>query len=343
MQPAKSNIESMTMDPRRSQLHENLPLDAPYSLHVFPTHYCNFKCAYCLHSLPQEKLDRLSFKKQHMPFSLYTKAIDDLAEFPNRLKALIFAGHGEPLIHPHLVEMVKYAKDERVADRVEIVTNASLLTPERSDRLIAAGLDRLRISVQGISREKYREVSGVNLDFQRFVENINYFYRHKVHTEVYIKIIDIALDNERQRELFHTLFSNISDITAIEYAIPFVAEIDHSRFKTDFSKCKQGHRHESPVCSMPFYMLVLGPDGSVLPCCNTEIPLPYGNIKENSLAVLWNGDVKRKFLHMQLIDRTRNPVCRTCTVPAFGLQEGDYLEEHAAALLRHYDDLGDPL
>ena len=40
-------------------------------------------------------------------------------------------------------------------DKVEIVTNGILLTKEMSDRLINSGLDRLRISLQGLDEEKY--------------------------------------------------------------------------------------------------------------------------------------------------------------------------------------------
>ncbi|MGP1408476.1 radical SAM protein, partial [Selenomonas sp.] len=62
-----------------------------------------------------------------MDFSLYQKFIDDLAEFPVPLKVLHFAGLGEPLLHPRIADMVRYAKEKNIAQTVDIVSNGALL------------------------------------------------------------------------------------------------------------------------------------------------------------------------------------------------------------------------
>jgi len=321
---------------KRSQLHEVLPLDTPYSLHVFPSYFCNFSCSYCLHSLSSSDLDGMGFRKQLLSFDTYRKTLDDLKQFPETLRALIFAGHGEPLLHKEIDRMVHYAKSSGAAERVEIVTNGSMLSPALSDRLIQAGLDRLRISLQGVSARKYKEVAGVALDFDRFVENVGYFYRHKGQGEVHIKIIDVALENVEEEALFRRLFSGISDSLSIEYAIPFVRQVDYSKFGVEFTKCKQGHERSSAVCSMPFYMLVLTPNGDVAPCCSVDVPLVYGNVAETTLASVWHGLTRKRFLRLQIEDRDMNPVCKECAVPAYGLQEGDYLDDHREELARFF-------
>lgn len=326
----------MQSNTRRAELHERLPLDAPLSLHVFPSYYCNFRCSYCLHSLNEEKLKQLAFKRQLMEFDTYRKTIDSLEEFGSTLKALIFAGHGEPLIHKDIAAMVAYAKKNNAAERVEIVTNASLLEQALSEQLIEAGLDRLRISVQGVSAEKYRDISGIDIDFEKLLENIRYFHTNRKKTEVYIKIIDIALNDESDKKKFYDTFAPVSDTAAIEYTIPFIPEIDYRGMSSSLTRCKQGHQRSSHICSMPFYMLVVEPDGAVVPCCSAEVPLIYGNIHENSLSEIWNSEVKRAFLQMQLEDRNMNRVCSRCSVPGFGLQEGDYLDDHVEKLAPLY-------
>jgi sulfatase maturation enzyme AslB (radical SAM superfamily) len=60
---------------KRSQLHEVLPLDTPYSLHVFPSYFCNFSCSYCLHSLSSSDLDGMGFRKQLLSFDTYRKTL----------------------------------------------------------------------------------------------------------------------------------------------------------------------------------------------------------------------------------------------------------------------------
>jgi radical SAM protein with 4Fe4S-binding SPASM domain len=271
-----------------------------------------------------------------MDFETFKKAIDSLKEFPERLKAIIFAGHGEPLIHKDIDKMVKYAKEKNVAERIEIVTNGSLLNQELSDRLIAVGLDRLRISIQGVTAKKYKEVCGIEIDYNKFVENIRYFYQNRENTDMYIKIIDIALNNNDEEKIFYDIFKPISDTAAIEYTIPFVSEIDYSKFDTDFTKCKQGHKRCSNICSMPFYMLVLEPNGNVVPCCSTSVPIVYGNINNENMGEIWNSIKLKEFLHLQLTDRNNNVICKKCSVPSFGLQEGDYLDDYSEELLKYY-------
>lgn len=321
----------------RVELYKQLPLDVPFSVHIFPIYMCNFKCNYCIHSLSEEQLAKMNFKKQIMSLEIYKKAIDDLTAFSKPLKALLFAGHGEPLLHSDIAEMVAYAKQKKVAERIEIVTNASLLTKELSDKLISAGLDRIKISVQGISKKKYEDVCGINIDYDKFIENITYFYEHKINTDVYIKIIDVALDSREDEKIFYDIFKPISDSVAIEYAIPFVEEIDEKVYGKEFDKCKQGNKPlETEVCSMPFYMMVVEPSGQVVPCCSTEVPFILGNIKENSLIEIWNSDKRKMFLLMQLKNRSINTICKKCTVPQFGLQEGDYLDAYKNELIKYY-------
>lgn len=324
----------MKCNMERMQLHQCLPLPAPLSVHIFPSFFCNFKCQYCLHNLSSESLEAKGFQKQFMDFAVYQKAIQDMSARGWHLKALIFAGHGEPLLHPDISAMVALAKEKRIADRIEIVTNASMLTHKLSDALIAAGLDRLRISLQGVTAQQYQTISGVELDFDAFWEQIRYFYQHKTDTEVYIKIIDLALQGAEER--FEALCREASDVHAIEYAIPFVPEIDLGQLS---GNCKQGNRQHSNVCSMPFYMMILYPNGDVVPCCATQPPAVLGNIKTDDFTELWHSSQQIRFLLRQLEGAGGIPVCDSCAVPAFGLQEGDYLDGGESELKLAYKTL----
>jgi MoaA/NifB/PqqE/SkfB family radical SAM enzyme len=69
---------------------------------------------------------------------------------------LYFGGIGEPLFHPRTVEWVAEAK--RLGARVELITNGTLLTEQRSRQLIEAGLDLLWVSIDGATPESYADV-----------------------------------------------------------------------------------------------------------------------------------------------------------------------------------------
>ena len=213
----------------RVQLASVLPLAAPYSAFVFPTTFCNFKCAYCGHSLGfAEMKKQYDFTPEHMTMETYVKTIDQLAEFPQKLKMLSLTGQGEPLLNPHIADMVRIAKEKNVAERIEIISNASLLRPALADALIDAGLDTLRVSLQGLSSKKYEDICRAKVDFDEFVENIRYFYAHKKQTNLFLKVMDVALD-EGEEEQFYRLFGDCTDRMYIEHMLPAYAGVEMTK------------------------------------------------------------------------------------------------------------------
>ena len=319
----------------RTDLSEVLPLKTPFSLHVFPSYYCNFRCTYCLHSLSAEALRERRFERRLMDYGMYQKAIDGLKEFPDKLKAIIFAGHGEPLIHPDIIGMVMFAEEANVSDRIEIVTNGSFLSKEMSEGLVAAGLGVLRVSIQAVTDEGYERISGRKVWAEGIVSNIRYFYERRGNTKVHVKIIDMGLSLEDIHR-FYNMFIPISDQASVEYVIPFINEIP---LTNDKGKTKHGGpESESKICSMPFYMVALEPNGDLVPCCSSVVPYCYGNVKKESIKQMWDSQERNRFLLLQLVDLSQNRVCGACSVPRYGLQEGDYLDDDRERLIKVYGE-----
>ncbi len=134
--------------------------------------------------------------------------LDDLQRFENRLKVIVFAGWGEPLMHPEIAKMVAKVKKTRVAQRVEIVSNGVLLSNEMSDDLINAGLDRIRISIQGITSQSCQKVTNVFFDFRKLIKNISNFYSKKKQCSVYVKTVDQAVPLNEDKKVFYSIFEN---------------------------------------------------------------------------------------------------------------------------------------
>ncbi len=331
---------NQTATSKRSTLSSELPLSTPYMVQIFPIYACNFKCNYCLHSVEMETR-RFVADRKVMDFDLYKKCIDDLKQFPNQLKMLRFAATGEPLLHPKLPEMIAYAKKQEVANSIDVVSNGALLTAELSDRLISAGLDWLRISIQGVSSEKYREICKTEVDIDHLVSQISYFYENKINTKLYIKIIDIDL-SEAEKEQFFKLFEPISDRIAIEHLVPATEHIDYSKVSPKEMESTQNGNHvlNAEVCPQPFYMMQINPDGNVVPCCAMETAFISGSCEKNSLVDIWNGKPLRDFRKMQLEKRkSENVICSECKTYKFNMFEEDFLDAAADDLLaRLYRD-----
>ena len=330
------NVNGQAPGGTRTRLAEVLPLDTPYVVQIFPIYACNFRCSYCVFSTEMEQRSFIS-DKVVMEMALYKKCIDGFRRFPHKLKTLRFVGMGEPLLHRGLPEMVAYATEAGVAERTEILTNASLLTPALSDALISAGLSRLSISLQGMSAVKYKEICGATIDFDELVSNIRYFYEYKGRCQLYIKIIDCALDGEKEEEAFYHRFGDICDLISIEHAGPIFPFVDYTGVleKSDRTLTQFGRTPvEAKVCPQPFFTFQINPDGKVVPCYTIVYPEILGDCNTESVLDIWNGEAFQAFRRSMLLKgKDCCTVCRECEINAHRCFEEDSLDDEAQRLI----------
>jgi len=334
------NVNGQAPGGTRTRLAEVLPLDTPYVVQIFPIYACNFRCSYCVFSTEMEQRSFIS-DKVVMEMALYEKCIDGFLQFPKKLKTLRFVGMGEPLLHKGIADMVAFATQRGVAERTEILTNASLLTPVMSDALISAGLTRLSISLQGMSALKYKEVCGADIDFDELVHNIQYFYEHKGHGQLYVKVIDCALDGEDEEAAFYARFGNICDLISVEHAGPIFPFVDYKDVLkgTERSLTQFGREPvESKICPQPFFTFQINPDGKVVPCYSIVYPEILGDCNTESVLDIWNGEAFQAFRRSMLLKgKDCCTVCRECEINAHRCFEEDSLDADAQRLLRLFD------
>ncbi len=319
----------------RVKLSKKLPLRTPFTLYVFPTTYCNFKCNYCGHSLGLEKMkEEYDFMPQHMNINTYNLIIKQVCEFRDRLKVLSLTGHGEPLLNKELPVMIEIAKNANVSERIEVITNASLLNMEMSRALIDSGLDVIRISLQGITSAKYKDVCGYDLDFKELIDNIKYFYTNKKNCKIFVKVMDVALEDGNDEE-FYNLFSDISDRMFIEKCRPVYSGVDYLNI-TNIDSDRYGRVHKKRfVCPLPFYMLGVFPNGDVEPCDTIYKPIVLGNVNNDTLLDMWNGEKLKEFQIMQLKkERFENSKCAACCAPDDVAHPEDDLDDDANTILK---------
>lgn len=325
----------------RVKLASVLPLPAPYSAFIFPTTYCNFKCRYCGHSLGHKAMkEQYNFTPEHMSMATFRKTVAQLAEFPNKLKMISLTGQGEPLLNPHIAEMVKIIKEADITERVEIITNASLLSHEVSDALIAAGLDTLRISLQGLSAEKYQSMCGAKIDFAELLDNIKYFYENKNATNLFIKVMDVALDDGEEVQ-FYEIFRNCTDRMYIEHMLPAYDGVEMTK-GMEIECDRYGNKTEqiNKVCPLAFYMIGIFPNGDVEPCDTIYKPVVLGNVHDDTLLNMWHSDKLRDFWHMHLNGRRwDNKRCANCCAPNDVAHVEDYLDDAAGEIMRKIEGM----
>lgn len=334
------NISGQAPGGKRTKLADVLPLAAPFLVQIFPIYACNFRCNYCIFQIDKSRRHFIS-DKIVMDFNLYKKCVDDMAKSWPKVKLVRFVGIGEPLLHPKIVEMVKYTVSKDVAKTVEIITNASLLTPKMSEALISAGLSRLVVSLQGTSKEKYRDVSRVDINFDNLIRNLQYFFDHKGKAQMYLKIVDSALDNKEDEKKFYKIFGDICDTIAIEHTVPIHSGIEYKKVLKDkkiavtqFGLPVSGVK----ICPQPFFTMQINPDGKVVPCFSFESPRIMGDCNHQSIVEIWKGKQFQQF-RLKMLDGVKK-VCQTCAhcnIIKYRLFPEDVLNSDAERLKKFYE------
>ena len=333
------NVSGQAPGGKRMKLSEVLPLATPILVQIFPVYACNFKCNYCTFSVPLDKRGFIS-DKVTMDFGMFKKCADEMARFPSKIKTIRFVGMGEPLLHPNIAEMVAYTVSKNIAEKVEILSNGSLLTPQLSDALIKAGLSRLLISIQGTTAEKYKKVSNVDLDFKKFADNIKYFYDRKGDAKLHVKIIDYALESKEDENKFFEIFGDISDAIGVEYAGAIFPGVNYDKVLEDKSATTQFGLpiSEVKICPQPFFAMQINPDGKVVPCYSLYYPIILGNCNNESPFEIWNGQ-KYKNFRRQMLDGVKcaGKTCAECEIIRHRLFPEDDLTSDADKLKKFYD------
>jgi len=325
---------------KREMLHEILPLTGgPFCIRFMVTNICNFRCYYCRQAETAEQREKIGLDRAVMPFEDFKKCIDHLEGF-SRFKVFNFTGGGEPLTHKDIVRMVAYVKQKDFTKSVEITTNASLLTHEMSDALLAAGVDRIKVSLQGRSTEEYRETCGVAVNYERFREQLCYFRDHKgPGVTLFAKIIDKMLPTDEVRQAFIEEYREIVDEYEIEclYPTPAAREVKN----TDYDSTLYGNMvHRYSVCPQPFYSATVFPNGYAYPCCLLPNPAPLCNLTAERLKDHWHGAKHRELLLALLRgEREQIPVCADCTLFSYVSAPNDNLDPYADTLLEKYKEL----
>ncbi len=325
---------------KRTELAKVLPLRTPLVVQIFPIYACNFACRYCVFSVEKGRRGFIS-DKIVMDFDMYKKCIDEMARFPDRIKVLRFVGMGEPLLHNKIAEMLAYAAQKDIAERLEILTNGSLLTPKMSRRLISSGLSRLVVSLQGTSSRKYKEICGADMDMDTFVSQLRFFYEHKGQAQMHVKIIDCALEDEEDRKRFFALFGNICDSIGVEYAGPIFPGVDYENVlrDRDWRYTQFGlPTSQVKICPQPFFTLQINPDGKIVPCYSIAYPAIMGDCSQKSVNEIWNGLTYRQFRRTMLegIEES-GEVCGQCNIIKHRLFPEDVLNQDAERLKRFYE------
>ena len=223
------------------------------------TNTCNLKCRFC----PAVNLKR---KKGFMDVGLAGKVLKQC----KNLQYVYLYDWGEPLLHPELDRIIETAT--RLGHRTFMVTNGTLLVPELSEKIIAAGLSTICFSIDGID-ETYEYFRGVEYDLVR--ENVERFLKVKERL------------NPDLRVEINYVVSELSEGAVERFREIWGPKVDHITFQPMLTY--QNVPRRRPCRELWKGTLVVFWDGTVVACCvDYEGLLAVGDAKKDSMNALLN-------------------------------------------------------
>lgn len=299
-------------DGRRSVLGEILPLKTPFTVIIDVSERCNFQCRYCFRGDADKNKWGYARDNQLMEWDVFVKTVAQVKEFEDEVRQISLSGHGEPLCNRKIPDMVRYIKAQGIKSRVSIHTNASLLNREFIDDLIDSDIDRIVVSLQGMTSEKYWEVCHAKINFEDFYANLTYLYENKRHTQVHIKIMNVALE-KGEEDKFYQKFIPIGDRVFIEQEVPIWKGVGTEKGKVEIEN-KYGNRFPlQQCCPLIFHTISVIPNGDVYPCTQLLREDKLGNVNETTLMEMWAGNERKKLLLRQC--ELNNPeICEQCYI-----------------------------
>src|SRR6202012_2381400 len=109
----------------------------PILVHIIPMRRCNLACGYC------NEYDDVS---KPVPLEEMKRRLDFLADMGT---SVITISGGEPLMHPELEEVIRHIRSRGMI--AGMITNGFLLSVDRINKLNAAGLEHLQISIDNVT------------------------------------------------------------------------------------------------------------------------------------------------------------------------------------------------
>ncbi|MDY0296494.1 MAG: SPASM domain-containing protein [Acidobacteriota bacterium] len=157
--------------PQREEFQERIP-----RIFFEPTIQCNLSCfrAVCNRESGIERTRR----RLRFPLDAFKRLMDEVGP---ELIRLDFFNYGDPFMHPQAVDMIEYVKSSYPHVYLYTSTNGLMLTPEKTARLVASGMDEITFSVDGADAETYVKYR-CGGDFRRVLQIMSDFVAQRDRT-----------------------------------------------------------------------------------------------------------------------------------------------------------------
>ncbi|OGG96268.1 MAG: radical SAM protein [Candidatus Lambdaproteobacteria bacterium RIFOXYD12_FULL_49_8] len=135
----------------------------PLYMEISPTGGCNHRCTYCA-------LDFMGYEKRNLDTAILKARLKEMAGLG--LKSVMYAGEGEPFLHPDMVEITQAAKAYGIDNA--FTTNATKIDQDVAEAIMPV-TSWIKVSINGSTKETYAKIHRSKpADYDTVIANMAY-------------------------------------------------------------------------------------------------------------------------------------------------------------------------
>lgn len=289
----------------------------PIKIGFEPTTSCNLRCPECPSGLR-------SFTRPTgmAALPLFEKVVDELQV---HLVYLLLYFQGEPYLHPHFLDMARYASARGIYTATS--TNGHYLSVEKARETVESGLSEVIISVDGAVQETYGAYrKGGNL--ARVKKGIQTLVAARAeagtsHPFIVMQCL-IVKPNEHEVAALKTMGKELG-VDAVVFKTAQIYDYKHGHpLIPDQTVYSRYRKHSDGTYSLKnsldnqCWKLWQGAeitwDGKVLPCCfDKDGAYEMGHLSQDSFQNIWQSPGYTSFRNKLLHSRKEIDICQNCS------------------------------
>lgn len=298
-------------------LRKAVHVGKPFSLSIEPTTACNLACPECPSGLKQ-----FSRPTGKIDMKLHEKILDQIS---GTVFYINYYFQGEPFLHPNFLNLISEAKRKKIYTSTS--TNAHFIDSKKAEDIVLSGLDRLIISIDGLTQETYENYR-VHGKLEKVIQASKYLVeakkKHNMNTPHLIFQVLAVKPNEHEIPAIFELGKELginevrvktAQLYDYVHGNPLMPENeDYSRYvrKADGTyrmKYKTGNH-----CWRMWSGSVITWDGKVVPCCfDKDAQHVLGEIEGRTFNDIWTSEKYKNLRQAVLTRRSQIEICQNCS------------------------------
>lgn len=267
---------------------------------------CNAHCVMCPKG--RKGTDNL----QVMEDELFDSIVSALTSHADWIEMICLNSDGEPLLDKKISERIRSLKDIGIK-HINISTNGQLLTEENIYKLLESGLDDIRVSIDGFTKDTFESVR-CGLNYETVLENTKNLIRMRnaANKKMSIRIRMVELEeNRNERKEWMVYWQSLVDKN-IDRVQVMPMHTWSGKVMNELDENVNYYRDKP--CVSVFSSFTINYDGKVQLCdSDIEQEILMGNLRSQTIEEIWQSERFEEIRQWHANgQRNRIKICKGC-------------------------------